>query len=87
MDEELELKLLSFDPDISKQSAKRLADLREKRDSGAVKELLDELSETAESTRNLMPVLIRCVEGYCTLGEIAGALRQVWGEYRPEGRF
>jgi len=34
-----------------------------------------------------MPLLIDCVEGDATLGEITGALREVWGEYRPQGWF
>ena len=28
-----------------------------------------------------MPYVITAVEQYCTLGEIADALREVWGEY------
>ncbi len=30
----------------------------------------------------LMPLFIHAVESDCTLGEICGALRRVWGEYR-----
>jgi methylmalonyl-CoA mutase N-terminal domain/subunit len=31
----------------------------------------------------LMPLFIHAVEVGCTLGEICGVLRRVWGEYRP----
>ncbi|MBE9506865.1 MAG: methylmalonyl-CoA mutase, partial [Chloroflexi bacterium] len=31
----------------------------------------------------LMPLFIVAVEAGCTLGEICGVLRRVWGEYRP----
>jgi len=31
----------------------------------------------------LMPLFVAAVEAGCTLGEICGVLRQVWGEYRP----
>jgi len=30
-----------------------------------------------------MDLFIAAVEADCTLGEICGVLRQVWGEYRP----
>ncbi len=33
-------------------------------------------------TDNLMPVVIKAVENYCTLGEIADELRAVYGEYK-----
>jgi len=32
-----------------------------------------------------MPLILTCVENDLTLGEICGALRAAWGEYRPEG--
>ena len=34
------------------------------------------------SGENLMPVVVDAVENYCTLGEIADAMRDVFGEYR-----
>ena len=27
-----------------------------------------------------MPVLVECVEAYCTIGEICDLLRNLWGE-------
>jgi methylmalonyl-CoA mutase N-terminal domain/subunit len=30
-----------------------------------------------------MDLFVAAVEADCTLGEICGVLRQVWGEYRP----
>jgi methylmalonyl-CoA mutase N-terminal domain/subunit len=32
-----------------------------------------------------MPILLDAVEHELTLGEICGALRNAWGEYRAEG--
>ena len=43
------------------------------------------LAAAAEGSENLMPLILTCVEADLTLGEICGALRGVWGEYRPEG--
>jgi methylmalonyl-CoA mutase N-terminal domain/subunit len=87
MEEELELELLSVDPALETESKDRLKKLREERDQDRVKELLTDLKLAAESTQNLMPLLVDCVEGLCTLGEITGALREVWGEHQPQGLF
>ncbi len=32
----------------------------------------------------MMPLFIAAVEAECTLGEICGVLREVWGEYQPK---
>jgi methylmalonyl-CoA mutase N-terminal domain/subunit len=36
----------------------------------------------AKENKNLMPFVIDAVENYCTLGEIADELRNVFGEHR-----
>ena len=41
------------------------------------------MTEQARSTGNLMPVILEAVESCATVGEIAGSLRQVFGEYQP----
>ena len=87
LEEDLPLELLSVDPTLEKEQKKRLSRLRKQRDSSRVDRLLSDLQEAARSTGNLMPLLIDCVEGEATLGEITGALREVWGEYRPQGWF
>ena len=87
MDEDLDLDLLSVNPKLEKHSIKKLEKLRKERDNKQVGSLLSQLKLAAEGTQNLMPLLIDCVEGDCTLGEIADALREVWGEFRPAGWF
>ena len=87
MEEDLDLDLLSVDPKLEIQSVKKLKELRNGRDNKRVGDSLKELKNAAEGTQNLMPLLINCVEGYCTLGEITDTLREVWGEYRPLGWF
>ncbi len=87
MDEQLSLDLLSVDPALEKAQKERLAELRQNRDQKNVDQLIIRLKSTANSTDNLMPLLIECVEGDLTLGEITDALREVWGEYRPAGWF
>jgi len=87
LEEDLPLELLSVDLTLEKEQKKRLSQLRKQRDSSRVDNLLNDLREAARSTENLMPLLIDCVEGESTLGEITGALREVWGEFRPQGWF
>ena len=87
MEEELELALLSVDPALEKESKDRLKKLRDERDNNRSEKLLSNLKAAAEGTQNLMPLLVDCVEGDCTLGEITDALRKIWGEYRPQGLF
>jgi (2R)-ethylmalonyl-CoA mutase len=59
---------------------------RSERDSDAVKRSLDQLRRAAESGENLMPATIDLAHAGGTTGEWAGALREVFGEYRaPTG--
>jgi methylmalonyl-CoA mutase N-terminal domain/subunit len=87
MEEEIELDLLSVDPALEVENKNRLKKLRKERDNSKVEGLLNDLKIAAEGNQNLMPLLIDCVEGLCTLGEITRALREVWGEHRPQGWF
>jgi len=47
-----------------------------------VAETLRNLKEAARGTANLMPILIECVKAYCTVGEMNGALLEVFGRFR-----
>ena len=87
MDEDLSLDLLSVDPALEKTQKARLAKLRQNRNQKKVDKLIARLILAADGSENLMPLLVECVEGDLTLGEITGALREVWGEYRPAGWF
>ena len=81
--EKLDLERLSVDPAIETKQCQRLENLRARRDSQRVNDLLSQLDSAARSKRKLMPLFIKCVESDVTLGEICRSLRQVWGEYQP----
>jgi methylmalonyl-CoA mutase N-terminal domain/subunit len=83
VDEKLDLERLSVDPAIETKQCQRLENLRARRDSQLVNDLLSQLDSAARSKRKLMPLFIKCVESDVTLGEICRSLRQVWGEYQP----
>jgi methylmalonyl-CoA mutase N-terminal domain/subunit len=56
--------------------------VRAKRDSQRVQALLQELKEQARTGDvNLLPKTIELAKARATLGEICGALREVWGAY------
>jgi methylmalonyl-CoA mutase N-terminal domain/subunit len=52
-----------------------------------VSDTLAALKEGAEGDANLMPLIIECARAYCTVGDIIGALKEVFGEYRETVLF
>ncbi|MGQ9521267.1 MAG: acyl-CoA mutase large subunit family protein [Anaerolineae bacterium] len=78
------LKRLVVDPAVEVRQRERLAALRARRDSERVSAMLARIEAAARAPDEpLMPLFIAAVEADCTLGEICGLLRRVWGEYRP----
>jgi len=80
--ENLDLESLSVDPQIEADQRKDLAELRKNRDQIKVSELLTRIEAAAKGDDNLVPIFIEAVDHDITLGEICGALREVWGEYQ-----
>jgi methylmalonyl-CoA mutase N-terminal domain/subunit len=87
VDEEIPIQMLRVDPAIEARQREGLAALRARRDNDRVRDLLGRLETAARRPENLMPLFVTCVENDVTLGEIARALRRVFGEYRPEQFF
>ena len=71
-----------IDDSIRQLQSSRLKELKAKRDADKVQHCLDQIKKAAEGTQNIMPFVLEAVEAYCTLGEIADVLRQVYGEHR-----
>jgi methylmalonyl-CoA mutase, N-terminal domain len=82
--EEAEPPLL-FRPDeqVMREQGERLSRYRNDRDRTAVESSLAALGTAARGSAELMPAIVEAVRAECTLGEICGALREVFGEYRP----
>jgi methylmalonyl-CoA mutase N-terminal domain/subunit len=80
LENEQQQTLLHIDAEVGKRQAAKLAELRRRRDNALVEQRLRALSQGAEGSANLMPLLIEAVEAYATLGEISDALRRVFGE-------
>lgn len=77
--------ILRVDPQLRAKQIRRLEELRAERDEEQVRAALERLRNAAETSANLMPPIIDCVEKLCTLGEISDALRVVFGEYDERG--
>lgn len=82
VEETADTEVFRIDDSIRKHQSDKLASLRARRDNGKVEALLAAIAERAQTTENLMPLVVEAVEHYCTLGEIADTLRNVWGEYK-----
>ena len=73
--------IMKIDAAIEKQQVDRLKLFKQNRDQAKVDACLALIQTKAMTTENLMPFVIDAVEHHCTLGEIAHALRNIWGEY------
>lgn len=82
-DQPLKVKTQQIDPHLEPRRRRELAALRKKRNAGNVKKRLATLEKAANSSENLMPVIVDCVRSNVTLGEICRVLRSVFGEHRP----
>jgi methylmalonyl-CoA mutase N-terminal domain/subunit len=70
------------DPDLERRQVERLQALRQRRSQSRWQQGIDAVQERARNGANLMPAILEAVESNCTVGEIAGALREVFGEYQ-----
>jgi methylmalonyl-CoA mutase, N-terminal domain len=87
------LERLTVDPAIEERARSRLAALRDRRDEERASAALAHIEQAAHipdgstaltTGAPLMPLFVTAVEADCTLGEICGVLRDVWGEYHPQ---
>ncbi|HVQ28375.1 MAG TPA: methylmalonyl-CoA mutase family protein [Vicinamibacteria bacterium] len=74
--------ILRIDPALEREQVARVRELRARRDPVAWSEALSALEAKARGKDNLMPAIIDAVLAWATVGEIAGRLRQVFGEHR-----
>lgn len=82
VDKETPVPGFKIDDSIRHLQTAKLAELKSKRDQVKVEQCLNAIKLAATGTSNLMPLVVEAVETYCTLGEIADTLRQVYGEHR-----
>src|SRR5258706_12212274 len=76
------IEVLKLDPKVEKDQHQRLAALRKRRDAKRAKQTLDHVRDAAKGADNLLERFVAAAHAECTLGEIAGVLREVFGEYK-----
>jgi methylmalonyl-CoA mutase N-terminal domain/subunit len=72
---------LRVDPRLEEQQVQKLKAYRAARDQGATTNALSDLKKAAQGTENLVPRIVTAVKARATLGEIANAMRDVFGEH------
>jgi methylmalonyl-CoA mutase N-terminal domain/subunit len=81
-DEVSTIPVLQLDPEGERRHVERLRRVRSERDGARAQACLQRLEEACRGDDNLMPHLLEAVASYCTLGEICGVMRRVFGEYQ-----
>jgi isobutyryl-CoA mutase large subunit len=82
-----ELEILRVSHEVELQQRRMLAQRRSQRDQGAVDRALAVLVKQAAGGSNLIEPIIDAARAEATLGEMCGALKALWGEYREPARF
>ena len=75
--------IMRVDPAAEREQVARLVAFRQNRDQALVAERLEQVREAARGTQNMLPPLRRALKDRCTLGEVCGAMRDVFGRYHP----
>jgi len=81
-DNENSIPILKVEDSIRVLQIEKLKKFKSNRDHAKVDQCLQILNDKASSNENIMPSVVEAVENFCTLGEIADTLREVYGEYK-----
>ena len=86
-DEIDDVEILRVDPEAERRQVERLRRFKESRDAGAVEARLAELREVAAGEGNLLYPIKDALRDGASIGEVCGAMREVFGEYRGGAFF
>jgi methylmalonyl-CoA mutase N-terminal domain/subunit len=75
--------LLRVDPESEHEQVERLAAFKANRDHDLVARRLQELRDAAAGSENLVPFIKQALKDRCSLGEVCGAMQDVFGKYAP----
>ena len=75
--------LLRVDPESERLQVERLTAFKDNRDHALVERRLEELREVARGEDNLLPAIRAALKDRCSLGEVCGAMQDVFGRYAP----
>ncbi len=77
--------IMRVDPAAERDQVTRLKAFKQSRDQDLVVDRLTMVRAAARGNANLLPVLRRALEDRCTIGEVCGAMRAVFGSYKAAG--
>ncbi len=80
-DEDERVELLHVDPESERRQCERTASVRAERDPVATAAAIADVRRAAEGDANLLPPMRDALRAHATIGEICGALRELWGTY------
>jgi len=87
MEEPPPANLLKVDMKVGETEAKKLREMRAKRDNTRWKKALEHLRKVSLTDENVMPAVIEAVKADATIGEICNVWREIYGEYKPKQFF
>jgi methylmalonyl-CoA mutase N-terminal domain/subunit len=75
--------ILRVDPEAERAQVDRLKAFKAGRDQALADQRLDELRAACRGDENLLPPIRQALRDSCSMGEVCGAMRDVFGEYQP----
>jgi methylmalonyl-CoA mutase, N-terminal domain len=85
VEEEVEVEeILRVDPAAEREQVERLKAFKSSRDQALAERRLEELRTACRGDENLLPPIRQALADSCSLGEVCGAMREVFGEYQPQ---
>ncbi len=73
--------LLKITDEDERRQVERLNRVRRERDAARCERSLDALRSDLSAGANAFPAVLECVRAYCSIGEIVGAMKQIYGDY------
>jgi methylmalonyl-CoA mutase, N-terminal domain len=85
VEEDIEIEdILRVDPATENAQVERLKAFKARRDQDLADRRLEDLRDAARGTDNLLPFIRQALKDECSMGEVCGAMRDVFGEYQPD---
>jgi methylmalonyl-CoA mutase N-terminal domain/subunit len=85
VEEDVEVEdILRVDPAAERAQVERLKAFKAGRDQTLADQRLDELRAACRGSDNLLPPIRQALKDSCSLGEVCGAMRDIFGDYQPE---
>jgi methylmalonyl-CoA mutase, N-terminal domain len=81
------LEILRISHEVEREQNRVLGARRAARDEAAVDSALARMVEVARTDENMVPAMVEAARAEATLGEICGALTELWGGYTEAPQF